>query len=155
MSTNPNSPTDVIKAYLDRRASEDPQFATSYAKPSKSIDECWRYIVGEARKRGTSVCMTDDEVFGLAVHYYDEDVIKINRTPAARVSVSKATTQTVELTDEEKAAAREAARLAYEQQCFREEAVRDAARRKAEASRKERQRQERQRILESSPSLFD
>lgn len=155
MSTNPNSPKDAIKAYLDRRASEDPQFATSYAKPSKSIDECFRYILGEARKRGSSVCMTDDEVFGLAIHYYDEDNIKISTAPAARVSTSKTAAAAIELTDEEKAAAREAARLAYEQQCLKEEAARDAARRKAEASRKERQRQERQRILESSPSLFD
>lgn len=150
-----NSAKDAIKNYLDARAASDPLFATSYAKPKKSIDECFNYILNEARKRGTSVCLTDDEVFGLAVHYYDEDDIKVGTVPHARVSTSRDSTPAVKLTAKEKAAAREAARIAYERQCFAEEAAKEAARKKAEAERKARQRQERQRILESSPTLFD
>lgn len=68
----------AIKTYLDERAKTDELFAKSYAKKGKSINECCKYIMGEARKRGTAVCMTDEEVYGLAVHYYDEDDIKIN-----------------------------------------------------------------------------
>lgn len=68
---------EVIKQYLDGRASQDEQFAVTYAKENKSIEECCKYIIGEARKLGTEVCMSDDEVFGLAVHYYDEDNIKV------------------------------------------------------------------------------
>lgn len=68
----------AIKTYLDERAKTDELFAKSYAKEGKSINECCKYIMGEARKRGTAVCMTDEEVYGLAVHYYDEDDIKIN-----------------------------------------------------------------------------
>ena len=76
-----NSAIDVIKEYLDNRAKQDPQFAESYAKDNKNLKECFSYIMGEARKRatGNSCCMTSDEVFGLAVHYYDEDDIKISR----------------------------------------------------------------------------
>ena len=68
----------VIQSYLEQRAKRDSLFATSFAKQSKNIDECCNYIIGEAKKRGdNAVFMSDDEVFGLAVHYYDEDNIKV------------------------------------------------------------------------------
>ena len=41
MATNNNQAMNAIKAYLERRAAEDVQFAESYAKPGKSIDECY------------------------------------------------------------------------------------------------------------------
>lgn len=78
----------AIKTYLDNRAAEDPQFAARYTNPKKSIDECCKYITGEAyakAKNGVAV-LSDDAVFGLAVHYYDEDNIDIKRTPSARTS---------------------------------------------------------------------
>lgn len=96
----PQSPKDIIKAYLDNRAAIDPQFAVSYAKPQKSIDECYRFILGEARKRGAAVCMTDAEVFGLAVHYYDEDDIKIQSTSTEKVQAHAVAAP--ELTKDEK-----------------------------------------------------
>lgn len=76
---------EVIKQYLDGRAASDELFAVTYAKENKSVDECCRYIISEARKRGTEVCMSDDEVFGLAVHYYDEDSIKVEDAPKCEV----------------------------------------------------------------------
>lgn len=145
---------EAIKAYLDNRAATDELFAVNYAKERKSIDECYRYILGEARKRGSAVCMTDEEVYGLAVHYYDEDNIKIAPAPAARVAHTASTPAPVELSEPEKEAARESARKAYEQQCFREEAERDARRRKAEAEKKAEQRKQRQSMF-TAPSLFD
>ena len=81
MSTQVNQVKDAIKAYLDKRAKEDRLFAASYAKPNKSIDECFDYIIGEVRKKGTMVYMSDEEVFGMAVHYYDEDDIKVSKLP--------------------------------------------------------------------------
>lgn len=133
MATNKdNSAKEAIKAYLDNRATNDEQFAAVYAKPHKNIDECFRYVLGEARKRGTSVCMTDEEVFGLAVHYYDEDDIKIS--PISRSvgdATSRQTPQTIELTSEEKQAAREAAKREYERLCLEEDARESKARRKS------------------------
>ena len=29
----------------------------------------------------TAVAMTDEEVFGMAIHYYDEDDIKVSKMP--------------------------------------------------------------------------
>lgn len=154
MSQN-NSAKEAIKAYLDKRAATDELFAVSDAKPKKNIDECFRYILGEARKRGAEVCMTDEEVFGLAVHYYDEDDIVVSRVPVrATVTQSKAAL-TVELTEEEKEKAREAAIQAYERQCMMEEAEREAKRKKAEADRKRAETQKRKQQMASSPSLFD
>lgn len=152
MANNNNSAKEAIKAYLDKRAATDELFAVSYAKPKKNIDECFRYILGEARKRGAEVCMTDEEVFGLAVHYYDEDniVVKPLGGTVARVSAPK-----VELTEEEKEKAREAAIQAYERQCMMEEAEREAKRKKAEADRKRAETQKRKQQMASLPSLFD
>ena len=137
---NNQSAKEIVKAYLDKRAQEDPQFAASYAKPKKNLDECWNFILGEAKKRGNSVCMTDEEVFGLAVHYYDEDDIKINHVNgSARVS----STKPVELTEEEKAEARERAKKAYEAQALKE------------IQEHNRKRPEKKQQKVESPSLFD
>ena len=108
---------EAIKSYLDERAVTDELFAKSYAKENKNLDECCSYIMGEARKRGNAVAMSDTEVFGLAVHYYDEDDIKVNKLPAAARAVASASSQSVKLTEEDKKRAREEAikRLTEEQ----------------------------------------
>jgi hypothetical protein len=108
---------EAIKSYLDERAGTDELFAKSYAKENKNQDECCSYIMGEARKRGNAVAMSDTEVFGLAVHYYDEDDIKVNKLPAAARAVASASSQSVKLTEEDKKKAREEAikRLTEEQ----------------------------------------
>lgn len=154
--TAPNSAKEAIKAYLDARAASDSLFAESYAKPNKNIDECFTYILNEARKRGSSVCITDDEVFGLAVHYYDEDDIKVGPAPANfRASTTRKSAPAVELTEEEKAAAREAAIKRYEDLCVAEEAERAAKRKKAEAERRKAEAEQRKQQMITSPSLFD
>lgn len=68
----------VIKDYLDNRAKTDKQFAKSYNKKGKSLDECCSYIISEVQKKAKSgqIVMPREEVFGLAVHYYDENDIK-------------------------------------------------------------------------------
>lgn len=109
---------NTIKSYLDERAKIDELFANSYAKKNKNIDECCSYIMGEAKKRGNAVAISDAEVFGMAVHYYDEDDIKVNKLPAnTRTSVSAPVSKAVELTEEDKDKARQAAlkRLEEEQ----------------------------------------
>lgn len=108
-----NSFKQTIQTYLETRAKSDELFAVSYAKSNKSLDECCNYILGEAKKKGNAVAMTDEEVYGLAIHYYDEEKIKINKILGGfKVSVPK-----VELTEEDKKKAREEAikRLTEEQ----------------------------------------
>lgn len=62
----------------------------SLEKENKSLEECGRYILQEAHKKGSHVAMTDEEVFGLAVHYYDEDDITVKSTSKAGVKVAAA-----------------------------------------------------------------
>jgi hypothetical protein len=90
-----------IKAYLDKRASEDELFAVSYTKANKNIDDCITYILNTVYKSGCSG-FADDEVYLMAVHYYDEDNIEIGKPIHCRVVVN----HTVELTTEEKEQAR-------------------------------------------------
>lgn len=85
---------EIIKNYLDERAKTDELFAKSYAKENKSLDECCQYILQEAKKKAgnsNAIGIADAEVFGWAVHYYDEDDIQIGKKPIqAQVSTSAA-----------------------------------------------------------------
>lgn len=150
MSKEQNHVKDAIKAYLDERAKNDKQFAQSYAKANKNIDECFDYVIGEAHKRGNAVYMTDAEVFGLAVHYYDEDDIMINKLPkGTHVNTSASA---VELSEEDKAKAHEQAVKAYQQQCIYR--MREADEEKAKKLA-ERRKAERERSKHAEQSLFD
>lgn len=75
-------PKKLIQEYLDDKAKGDELFEKMYKKSGKDIDSCWAYIVNMAkRKGGACVCMSDDEVFGLAVHYYCEDNLEVKKLP--------------------------------------------------------------------------
>lgn len=89
---------NAIKEYLDERAKEDVKFAEKYSNEKKSIEECCRFILGEMREKAKSGMYgaTDAEVFGLAVHYYDEEDIKVEKNVSAEVVINR------EMTEEEK-----------------------------------------------------
>ena len=89
----------TIKAYLDERAQNDELFAVSYAKENKNMDDCVTFILNQV-KRSKCMGLTDEEVYSLAVHFFDEDDIEIGNPIACNVIVN----HTVELTEEEKAA---------------------------------------------------
>lgn len=72
----------AIKIYLDNRAKTDSLFAETYKKANKSIKECCKYIYSQAEKLakgGNAVGVDDATVYGWAVHYYDEDDIKVDK----------------------------------------------------------------------------
>lgn len=76
----------VIKAMLDKRAASDPLFAEAYKREGKSIKECCNFIINEVQRMKVNA-LTDDEVLGLAVHYYDEADIKAETAPQCHVVV--------------------------------------------------------------------
>ena len=84
-----NNFEETIKSYLDKRSEEDSLFARAYAKAGKTIKECCNYIVSQARKMQQNGCavIADDIVFGWAVHYYDEDDVKIDENLTEHVEV--------------------------------------------------------------------
>lgn len=91
--SSPNFET-IIQTYLENRAKTDSLFAETYKKANKSIKECCKYIYSQARKlaKGSnSVGIDDATVYGWAVHYYDEDDIKVDKVQE-RVEVAAPTT---------------------------------------------------------------
>ena len=95
----------IIQNHLNEIASKDELFAKTLKKENKSIDECINYIGGEVKKK--NVCaVAEEEVFAMAVHYYDEDHIKAKK-PVGMTVVSN---HMPELTENEKAEIREQAR---------------------------------------------
>lgn len=77
----------TIKAYLDNRASTDSLFAVSYAKENKNLDDCITFILNQVKASGCCG-MTDDEVYSLATHYYDEDNIDVGSPISCGVVVN-------------------------------------------------------------------
>lgn len=94
-------PTDnfkkVIQQHLESVASTDPLFAETLKKENKNIDDCVNYILTTVQASGCNG-FTDDEIFGMAIHYYDEDDIKVGTTPAGMRYVVN---HKAELTEEE------------------------------------------------------
>jgi len=78
---------DTIKAYLDNRAENDSLFAISYAKEGKNINDCCTYILNQVKKSGCNG-FADDEIFCMAVHYYDEDNLNVGKPISGRVVVN-------------------------------------------------------------------
>lgn len=104
----------TIKAYLDERAKNDELFAVSYAKENKNMDNCVTFILNQV-KRCKCMGLTDEEVYSLAVHFFDEDDIEIGNPIACNVIVN----HTVELTEEEMAQARQEAFKEYQAEQLR------------------------------------
>lgn len=106
----------TIQAYLENRAKTDSLFAETYRKANKSIEECIKYIYSKARKlakEGNAVGVDDATVYGWAVHYYDEDDIKIKDVKERVEVVAPATVQepvVQETVKEEKAVKQKSAR---------------------------------------------
>lgn len=94
----------TIQSYLEQRAQTDELFAPVYAKPNKNIDGCITYILNYVQQ--SRICgFTDDEIYSLALHYYDEDSLEVGKPINCNVVVN----HTIVLSDEEKAQARQKA----------------------------------------------
>ena len=93
---------DTIRTYLDNMAKSDVLFAVKYANPSKSMDDCVTYILNQVQKSGCNG-FEDDEIFGMAVHFWEENEIEVGKPINCQVVVN----HTVELTEEEKEQARQ------------------------------------------------
>lgn len=66
----------IIEAHLNLLAIRDELFAKTLKKENKSIDECVDYILETVKKSGNNG-FTEEEIFEMAVHYFDEDDIKV------------------------------------------------------------------------------
>lgn len=139
----------TIKEYLDKRAQEDELFAVSYAKENKSIEECASFIIGEVQKSGCNG-FPDAEIFGMAVHYYDEDDIKDVKSVNCNVVVNRE----VKLTEEDIAEAKSKAIEKFKEQEIKK--LEEAKAKEEEAAKKARAKllERRKETENSQASLF-
>lgn len=137
----------ALKQYLDGRAQSDALFAQVYAKDGKTLEECANFVIGEIKKRasGGQYVATDAEVFGLAVHYYDEDDVKAGNAGSVQI-VSH-----YKLTDEDKAELEEQAK-----EKAKESYLRDAEAKARKALEKKNEKAKAKAASQpAQPSLFD
>ena len=106
--------TRTISEYLNLRAATDPLFAPNLAKPHKNIEDCITYILKQVQQSGCNG-FEDDEIYSMAVHYYDEDDLEVGSPVACHVVVNHA----IVLSEEEKAEARKQAIQQYQAQELR------------------------------------
>ena len=103
--------TRTIAEYLNQRTIADPLFAPNLMKPNKNIEDCITYILNEVKKSGCNG-FDDDEIYSMAVHFFDEDNIDIGKPLDCHVAVN----HVVQLTDEEKAETRRKAIEQYQRE---------------------------------------
>lgn len=150
---------NAIREYLDVYAAGDEAFAAKYRDglaAKKDITSCCNYIIATVKKTGRTG-FTDPEIYGMAVHYYDEKSIAPSTAKAAcKVVVNKE----VKLSDEEVARIREAARKEAEDRVRRDELDRIEKERKAaqekvrRAEEKRKAEQERKKEAEKQAGLL-
>ena len=65
-----------ILDYLEENVSAP--LALKIQKHKKTLEQCWQYIVSEAKKKavGSCACIADEEVFGWAIHFFEDVEIK-------------------------------------------------------------------------------
>lgn len=77
----------TIYMYLEQRAEEDALFAKKYRNPAKNMDECVTHILNYVQKSGCNG-FTDGEIFGQAIHYYEENEIEVGKPMDCQVVVN-------------------------------------------------------------------
>ena len=139
----------TIKKYLDSIADIDDAFAEKYTAEGKTLDGCVEYIIGAVQKSGCNG-FDDAEIYGMAVHYYEEaDLGDYPKGRSANVVVN----HHVELTEEEKEEAKQKAVAAYEQEQLRK--LQDKERKEKEAAKKKAEEAKKKAEEEGLGSLFD
>nr|DAI57248.1 MAG TPA: PcfK-like protein [Caudoviricetes sp.] len=98
----------AILDYLESNASD--ALAAKINSGQKTLQSCFDYIRGEAKKQAKSGCamISDAVVFGWAIHYFEEDSIKaitytkkdeIEKAPVIEKKVAKKTNDNFSIFD--------------------------------------------------------
>lgn len=127
----------AIQNHLDKLAEKDPLFAETLKKENKNIDDCITYILNQVKNSGCNG-FEDSEIYGMAVHYYDEDDIK----PGKKIDANVVVNHMVELSEEEKAEAKK-------------KAIEEVIAQEKEKMRKKREAKKPAEPSKAKPSLFD
>jgi hypothetical protein len=95
---------EAIKTFLEGWAMEAEDNLNAYTSKDKKLDDCVTYILNQVKKSGVNG-FADQEIFDMAIEYYTTKDINVGNAPKGQVVINR----TVELTDAEKAEAKEKA----------------------------------------------
>ena len=96
---------DSMESFIMQKMDANDLFAKKVSNPKKNIEDCITYVINTIEKsRYKGLC--DNDVYSLAVHYYEEDDIDVGKPINCRVVVN----HQVELTPEEIAEMRQKAK---------------------------------------------
>lgn len=98
----------TIEAHLNKVAEQEPAFAEKLSNPEKNLDNCITYILNQVQQSGCNG-FADEEIFGMALHYYDEAQIEVGKPIKCQVVVNHSV-EIVEISKEETSQAKEEAR---------------------------------------------
>ncbi len=87
---------DAIESFVITKMDSNPFFAKKVCNPNKNIDDCLTYILNTVKNSGIQG-FADDEIFSMAVHYYEEENLEIGKPINCKIVVN----HHVELTPEE------------------------------------------------------
>lgn len=77
----------VIDKHLKEYAEKDQLFAEKLKNPKKNIKDCTTYILNQVKNSGMNG-FADEEVYGMAIHYYDEENIEVGAEINAKVVIN-------------------------------------------------------------------
>jgi hypothetical protein len=96
----------TIEEYLKEKAKANLLFMQKFRNPDKNIEDCISYILNTVQNSGVNG-FEDNEIFGMAMHYYDEKEIDIGGNNS---NMHVVVNHEVKLTEEEKEELRKEAR---------------------------------------------
>ena len=78
---------EAIRKHLEENAL--PALIEKINSGNKTLNDCQSYIYSEMRKRaqGGVAVATDQEIYGMAIHYFEEDSIKPNEVKEVKATV--------------------------------------------------------------------
>ena len=95
----------AIESFIMQKMDANDLFAKKVCNPQKNLDDCITYILNTVQKSGYKG-FADDEIYSMAVHYYEEENIEVGKLVNCQVVVN----HQVELTTEEIAEMRQKAK---------------------------------------------
>ena len=99
----------MIRQFLIKQGEKDPAFLKHCREMSKTQNkntaDCCTYIINQVKQSG-KCGFADEEIFSMAMHYWDEDKIDVGERPQCQIVLN----HEVQLSDEEIAECKREAR---------------------------------------------
>jgi hypothetical protein len=105
---------EIIQNYLEQRKAEDALFREKAERINRPIDDIITAILNYVQKSGCCG-YSDEEIYGLATHFAEEETIEIGKPIQGQVVVN----HHIDLTEEEKAEQRANALKRYQEEEYR------------------------------------